>query len=210
MDNTFDTGMGSSGRKATILAIIVVFHILLMWGLVTSLGIIQVDRPPPPIIAEILEDLQDEDEPPPPPPAIETPPPYVPPPDIVVEVPVDAPVSTALVVTNVKPVAAPPPAPTGVRVAAKLDKRFERRLKPEYPPTSKRLGEQGLVTVECLVNLEGKCQEIKLKSSSGFPRLDEAVLKHAPRAWKFIPATVDGKPVEAWITVPIRFKVEDG
>jgi hypothetical protein len=38
--------------------------VLLVWGLVTSLGIIQVDRPPPPIIAEILEEIQEEDEPP--------------------------------------------------------------------------------------------------------------------------------------------------
>ncbi|MEQ1802505.1 MAG: hypothetical protein ABL989_11330, partial [Gammaproteobacteria bacterium] len=62
MDSTFDTGLGSSGRKATIFAIIVAFHVLLVWGLVTSLGIIQVDRPPPPIIAEILEEIAEEDE----------------------------------------------------------------------------------------------------------------------------------------------------
>ena len=28
MDSTFDTGLGSSGRKATIFGIIVVFHVL--------------------------------------------------------------------------------------------------------------------------------------------------------------------------------------
>lgn len=210
MDSTFDTGLGSSGRKATIFAIIVVFHVLLVWALVTSLGIIQVDRPPPPIIAEIIEELQEEDEPPPPPPAIETPPPYVPPPDIVVDVPVDAPATTALTnVTNVKPVVAPPPVAQAVKIAPKIDKRFERRLKPEYPPTSKRLGEEGLVVVECLVNAEGKCQEVKLKTTSGFPRLDEAVLKHAPRAWRFTPGTEDGKPTSMWVTVPMRFKVLD-
>ena len=75
MDSTFDTGLTSNSRKAMIFAIIVGFHVLLVWGLVTTLGIIQVDRPPPPIIAEILEEILEEEELPPPPPAIETPPP---------------------------------------------------------------------------------------------------------------------------------------
>ncbi len=209
MESTFDTGLGSS-RKATIFGVIVAFHLLLIWALMTSLGTIIVDRLPPIIKAEIIEEIQDKDEPPPPPPTIETPPPYVPPPDILIDVPVDAPATTALTqVTNIPKPVAPPPVQAAIRIAPKVDKRFASRMKPEYPPTSRRLVEEGLVVVECLVNVEGKCQEVKLKTSSGFARLDEAVLKHAPRAWRLTPGTEDGKPVPQWITVPIRFKTTD-
>ncbi|MDH5276490.1 MAG: energy transducer TonB [Gammaproteobacteria bacterium] len=210
MDSTFDTGLGSSGRKATIFAIIVALHVLLVWGLVTSLGIIQVDRPPPPIIAEILEEIVEEDEPPPPPPAIETPPPYVPPPDIVVDVPVDAPATTALTnVTNVKPPPAPPPqAKAVVKKAPEIDPKFKRRFQPEYPPTSRRLGEEGSVVLQVLVGPDGMVKDGKIQKSSGFPRLDEAALKHALRAWRFTPGTEDGAPVTVWHSVKVTFKIE--
>ena len=210
MDSTFDTGLGSSGRKATIFGIIVAFHVLLVWALATSLGIIQVDRPPPPIIAEILEEIQEEDEPPPPPPAIETPPPYVPPPDIVVDVPVDAPSTTALTnVTNVKPAPPPPPAAkAAVKKAPEIDPKFKRRFQPEYPPTSRRLGEEGSVVLQVLVGPDGKVQDGTVQTSSGFPRLDEAALKHALRAWRFTPGTEDGAPVTTWHSVKVTFKIE--
>ena len=209
MDSTFDTGMGSNGRKATIFAIIVAFHILLVWALATSLGIIKVDRPPPPIIAEILEEIQEEDEPPPPPPAIETPPPYVPPPDIVVDVPVESTApSTALVVTNKPAPAPPPPAAAGVKKAPEIDPKFKRRFQPEYPPTSRRLGEEGSVVLQVLVAADGKVQDGKVQKSSGFPRLDEAALKHALRAWRFTPGTEDGKPMTVWHSVKVTFKIE--
>lgn len=210
MDSTFDTGLGNSSRKLTILAIIIAFHLLLVWGLVTSLGIIQVDRPPPPIIAEIIEDLQDEEEPPPPPPQIETPPPYVPPPDIVVDVPVDAPATTALTnVTNVKPPEAPPPvAKAGIKKAPEIDPKYKRRFQPEYPPTSRRLNEEGSVVLQVLVGTDGTVKDGKVQTSSGFPRLDEAALKHALRAWRFTPGTEDGAPVQTWHSVKVTFKIE--
>lgn len=210
MDDTFDTGLNSGARKATIFGIIVAFHVLLVWALATSLGIIQVDRPPPPIVAEILEEIQDEDEPPPPPPAIETPPPYVPPPDIVVDVPVEAPVnSTALVTTAVKPPPAPPPVvAAGVKKAPEIDPKFKRRFQPEYPPTSRRLGEEGSVILQVLVGADGKVQDAKVQKTSGFPRLDEAAIKHALRAWRFTPGTEDGKPVTVWHSIKVTFKIE--
>jgi len=207
MENTFDPGLGG-GRKATIAVVIVVFHVLLVLALLTSLNTIVVDRPPPIIKAEIIEEIANDDEPPPPPPTIEAPPPYVPPPDIVIDLPVDAPVSTgALVVTN-KP--APPPVakPTGIKKAPEIDPKFKRRFQPDYPPTSRRLGEEGSVVLQVLVGVDGNVQDGKVQKSSGFPRLDEAALKHALRAWRFTPGTEDGAPVATWHSVKVTFKIE--
>ena len=207
MENTFDPGLGG-GRKATVTGVIIAFHVLLIWALLTSLNTIIVDRPPPIIKAEIIEEIVSDDEPPPPPPTIEAPPPYVPPPDIVIDLPVDAPVATnAITVTN-KPAPPPPPVAAGIKKAPEIDPKFKRRFQPDYPPTSRRLGEEGSVVLQVLVGVDGKVQDGKVQTSSGFPRLDEAALKHALRAWRFTPGTEDGKPVTAWHSVKVTFKIE--
>lgn len=211
MESTFDTGLGSNGRKATIFGIIVALHVLLVWALVSSLGTIIVDRLPPIIKAEIIEEIVDEEEPPPPPPTIETPPPYVPPPDIVIDLPMDAPPATSALTTTSKPApAAPPPVakPAGVKKSPEIDPKFKRRFQPEYPPTSRRLGEEGSVVLQVQVGPDGKVLDGKVQTSSGFPRLDEAALKHALRAWRFTPGTEDGVPVTTWHSVKVTFKIE--
>lgn len=210
MESTFDTGLGSSGRKSTILAIIVIFHIGLIWALAASLSRIDAERAPTIIQADIIEEVTKEEELPPPPPALETPPPYVPPPDFVVENLAPAPSTTALVTTVSKP--APTPAPVVkkvVSVAPIMDPRYSRNVKPPYPPTSRRLGEEGTVTVSVLVGTDGRVQEAKLQKSSGYPRLDEATLKQALRAWRFKPGTEDGKPVATWFSIKMTFKIDD-
>jgi len=211
MDSTFDTGLGG-GRKATIFAIIVALHAVLIWALASSLSKIIVDRLPPIIKAEIIQEIADEEEPPPPPPTVETPPPYVPPPDIVIDLPVDMPATTALTqVTNVpKPAAPPPVVKSGIKKAPEIDPKFKRRFQPEYPPTSRRLGEEGSVVLQVLVGVDGNVQDGKVQKSSGFPRLDEAALKHALRAWRFTPGTEDGTPVATWHSVKVTFKITEG
>lgn len=209
MENTFDTGLGSSGRKTTILILIVLFHVGVIWALAYSLNWIDAERAPTIIQAKIIEDVTKQEELPPPPPALETPPPYVPPPDFVIENPAPATQSTALVATSKAPPAPPPVAHKEVKVAPSITKRAQERFKPPYPPTSRRLGEEGSVVVAVLVGIDGKVKDIKLEKSSGFPRLDEATLAWAPKHWQFVPGTEDGKPVEMWYSLKMTFKVTD-
>lgn len=206
MDSTFRKGR-NAGRTA-ILAVIVGIHVLLVLAINTSLSTVILDRLPPLIKAEIIEEIIKDDEPPPPPPTVETPPPYVPPPTIVIDLPTATKgPTTALVVTD-KPRPVAPPPPAVVKKAPEIDPRFKRRFQPDYPPTSRRLGEEGSVVLQVLVDTEGKVQDGKIQTSSGFPRLDEAALKHALRAWRFKPGTEDGKPVSAWHSVKVTFRIE--
>jgi protein TonB len=206
-DTGFDTGLGRGRRNTTVLVVIVAFHVLLVWALVNSLSTIPVELPPMIIQADIIEEIVQEDEAPPPPPALETPPPYVPPPDFIVDVPVAKAATKALTVTqSTKP--APPPPKAVVRKAPVIDPKFRRRFQPDYPPTSRRLGEEGSVILQVLVGADGKVQDGKIKTSSGFSRLDEAALKHALRAWRFTPGTEDGAPVTVWHSVKVTFKIE--
>lgn len=210
--DTFATTIdnGGAGRRSAILAVIVVFHVLLIWALNSSLRQIVTERVFGPVKTEIIEEVQDEEqEPPPPPPKIETPPPFVPPPDIIVDAPVDTGPTTAISqVTRERPAAPPPVAAPSVKKAPVIDPRYKRRFQPDYPPTSRRLGEEGSVVLQVYVDAEGKVTEAKVQTSSGFSRLDEAALNHAKRAWRFTPASEDGKPVATWHSVKVTFKIE--
>ncbi|MCB1596639.1 MAG: energy transducer TonB [Gammaproteobacteria bacterium] len=206
MDSTFNTGR-SAGRTAILIGI-VAFHVMLVVAINSSLSTVILDRLPPLIKAEIIEEIVKDEEPPPPPPTVETPPPYVPPPDIVIDLPTTTKgPTTALVVTDKPRPVAPPPSPV-VKKAPEIDPRYKRRFQPDYPPTSRRLGEEGSVIVQVLVDPEGKVSDGKIQTSSGFPRLDEAALKHALRAWRFTPGTEDGKPVSVWHSVKVTFRIE--
>ena len=211
MDSTFNrshNGGRNTGRMA-ILAVIVGIHVALVVAINTSLSTVILDRLPPLIKAEIIEEIVKDEEPPPPPPTVETPPPYVPPPDIVIDLPTATKgPTTALVVSDKPRPVAPPPPPKTVKKAPEIDPKFKRRFQPDYPPTSRRLGEEGSVVLQVLVGTDGKVQDGKVQTSSGFPRLDEAALKHALRAWRFTPGTEDGKPVTAWHSVKVTFRIE--
>ena len=206
MDSTFNTGR-SAGRTAILIGI-VAFHVVLVVAINSSLSTVILDRLPPLIKAEIIEEITKDDEPPPPPPTVETPPPYVPPPDIVIDLPTSTKgPTTALVVTDKPRPVAPPPSPV-VKKAPEIDPRYKRRFQPDYPPTSRRLGEEGSVIVQVLVDPEGKVSHGKIPKRRGFPRLDEAGLTHALRAWRFTPGTEDGKPVSVWHSVKVTFRIE--
>jgi periplasmic protein TonB len=59
----------NNSRRLTVLAVIIVFHLLLLYGLVTGLARKVVEVVAAPLQTDIIEELQKEDKPPPPPPA---------------------------------------------------------------------------------------------------------------------------------------------
>ena len=73
-----------------------------------------------------------------------------------------------------------------------------------YPPRSIELGQQGEVLVRVRLEPDGAAAEIVLWRSSSFPLLDRAALS-AVRGWHFLPAIRDGRPVAAWVEIPVRF-----
>lgn len=78
---------------------------------------------------------------------------------------------------------------------------------PSYPVLSKKLGEQGRVLLNVLINEEGAATEVQIAQSSGFSRLDEAAL-NTVQNWKFVPAKKGGKFESSWVQVPISFILE--
>lgn len=78
---------------------------------------------------------------------------------------------------------------------------------PVYPVVSRRMGEVGRVLLRVQVSEKGLPSRVLVKKTSGYERLDEAALDTV-RNWKFVPAQQGGKPVEAWVVVPITFDLK--
>ncbi len=79
--------------------------------------------------------------------------------------------------------------------------------KPEYPVSSKRMEEEGSVTLRFLVGKDGKVIQSEIEKSSGFKRLDEAARAGLAKR-QFRPAMTDGKPEEAWTTIKYLWRLE--
>jgi protein TonB len=77
---------------------------------------------------------------------------------------------------------------------------------PDYPATSNRLREQGVVRLRVHVTEIGRPSEIVLDKSSGYARLDKAATEAVWR-WQFRPASRAGVAVAAWVVVPIKFNL---
>ena len=195
-------GQGKTGRRGVGFILVLLFHAVLVWGLMSGLAqkivtqvtepfkVEEVSEPPPP----------PEDEPPPPPPDLQDPPPFVPPPDFTVDAPVQQ-SQNAITETTTRVV------PKGPTVPVRIDPR-RPPTQPEYPASAKRLEQEGVVGLLLFVGPDGRVTEVQVEKSSGYPALDQAAAAEA-RRWRFLPAQNEGQPVGAWHRISVRFRLED-
>nr|WP_174863614.1 energy transducer TonB [Comamonas jiangduensis] len=106
---------------------------------------------------------------------------------------------------------APPSAPAQPSGAAvqlpSSNATYLNNPRPSYPSISRRMGEQGKVLLRVLVDENGLPQQIEIKQSSGFDRLDKAALASVQR-WRFVPGKRNGVPEAMWNIVPVNFVLE--
>ncbi|APR04511.1 energy transducer TonB [Thauera chlorobenzoica] len=108
------------------------------------------------------------------------------------------------------PAAAPRPAPAAAPApitAARFDAAYLNNPAPAYPMLSRRMREEGQVMLRVLVSADGLPARIELRTSAGSERLDRAA-QDAVARWRFVPARQGEHPVEAWVLVPIVFKLQ--
>lgn len=77
---------------------------------------------------------------------------------------------------------------------------------PEYPPMSRRQGEQGRVLLKVLVSEAGAADHVVLETSSGHEKLDRAAIE-AVKKWSFIPAKRNSQAISAYVLVPVKFSL---
>jgi protein TonB len=219
-------------RKLLGLAAVVVVHGLLFWAIQAGLTQTVIEKMPVVVQALLLEEKRAElPPPPPPPPPTPKPPPPAPPPPTPAYVPpavtpaVVAQPNAIAAITNAPtpaPPVAPPVATPGPALPAqapapvapaKAPVRTSAGVsstpcdKPDYPTASKRMEEEGTVSLRFLVGADGKVIQSEVAKSSGYKRLDEAARAGLAKC-QFKPATVDGKPEQAWTTIQYVWRLE--
>ena len=122
-----------------------------------------------------------------------------------------APVISVPVAPPAPAVAAPaptPPAPAApaIRTAAVIQPGATC-AKPDYPSASRRLEEEGTVTLRFLIGTDGRVLQAEIDKTSGYVRLDEAA-RNALAKCQFRPGTVDGKPEQSWASIRYAWRLE--
>lgn len=109
-----------------------------------------------------------------------------------------APVSVAVVAAA---------APVAVLAPPRYDAAYLANPPPPYPASARRRGIEGTSTVEARVGPGGDAREVKLAASAGDAVLDQAAIE-AVRGWRFIPARRGEEAVEAWVRIPLVFRLD--
>ena len=77
---------------------------------------------------------------------------------------------------------------------------------PPYPASARRRGIEGEVFINAWVGVGGEARELKLATSSGDTALDTAAMD-AVRGWRFVLARRVEQAVEAWVRIPLVFRL---
>jgi periplasmic protein TonB len=98
--------------------------------------------------------------------------------------------------------------PNPIETSAFVDNRHKGDLQPQYPLGAQREGLEGKVSIRVLVGVDGRVKSVEPISFTD-ERFLKATREQAIRKWRFVPATSDGKPVESWQTMSIRFEMPE-
>ncbi len=83
-----------------------------------------------------------------------------------------------------------------------------KQIAPAYPEIARRAGVEGTVWVKIWVDKEGKAKRAQvLKSDAELfnqPSIDAAM------KWVFTPAIMNNGPVAVWVSIPFKFKLNQG
>lgn len=77
---------------------------------------------------------------------------------------------------------------------------------PAYPSVSRRLREEGTVLLEILILADGSVGEIRLKTSSGYERLDDVAIRTVKK-WHFVAAKRGDEAIDFWYEQPVEFSL---
>jgi protein TonB len=187
----------SPRKHLTGIGLVVLLHALLLWAISSGLA-----RKVVRMTENTVEAVLISEAPPPARAVPTTPPPKTPAP------PPPAPTSTAPAITqtNTPPAAAPTAPAPAIRTGA-IIQPGAHCAKPDYPSASRRMEEEGTVTLKFLIGADGKVLQADIEKTSGFTRLDDAA-RNALSKCQFRPGTVDGKPEQSWASIKYTWRLE--
>lgn len=104
-----------------------------------------------------------------------------------------------------------PPAGAGpdtgtIRVRAKVvAPKLDKKIDPLYPEDSRKNHQEGVNVYEAVIGPTGCVRELHLSRGS-YPVLDIAGMEAIAR-WRYKPATLDGRPVQVYLTVTVTYRL---
>lgn len=81
-----------------------------------------------------------------------------------------------------------------------------KRVQPKYPEIALRAGLEGTVFVKAWVDKEGKVRKCMVLKSDA--EIFNQPATEAVSQWIFTPAIMNKGPVDVWVTVPVKFKIQ--
>lgn len=205
-------------RHLTGIVFVVLFHGLLVYGLMSGLARKVIDVVRAPIETKVIEEITKPPPPPevvvPPPPKLEAPPPpFIPPPEVQIATPPPAPTITATpapppettVMTPVAPpvVAAPAPAAPAVVSAAVVCSNYATKMgEAVFPREATRQGlEKGEARIQFTLSPSGEIKDVKVLSASNpiFARASMRIVSEYKCA---------GQGRDVIVQVPFGYKLE--
>jgi len=178
-------------RHLVGLSVVILFHALIVYALVTGLAKKVVDVVRAPIETKVIEEIKKPPPPPeivlPPPPKLEAPPPpYIPPPEVQIATPPPpqptisvAPSPTPpppTVMTPTPPVAVAPAPPAPKPTTVNIGVACPTQVKPETPVKAAREGISGVVRAQATIK-GGKVVSVEILSSPARGVYDASVRK---------------------------------
>jgi protein TonB len=199
---------------------VILFHVLVIYALVTGLARKVVEVVKGPIEVKVIEEIKTPPPPPevvPPPPKLAAPPPpFIPPPEINIAAPQTAPTITqvtreappapvAPVIQPPPPVAVappPPPPPAGPKSARVVCPNYVEVMSSiKYPREALLDGVEGEVLIEFTVAASGQIKDVQIKSSTN------RVFNRAALAAVQSGLTCQGQGQDVRVQAPVSFKI---
>ena len=187
----------AKARRTMVAAVVIGIHVVFAFALIAGTAVKYVPQFEQLLQTELIkpEDQPVPKEPPPPPPDFKPPPLTAPPPlDMPNIIAAPQAITVAKAVEVAKP-AAPPPI---VQARVAKGSNLGEACSSYYPSASRRLSEEGSVTLLVFIAPNGRVSETKVETSSGIGRLDEAAEKCVKAQGRFEPQRVGSEPVGSW------------
>lgn len=197
-------------KEQTIFGLVFAFTVegAIIYILLATLGVAPKPFVPHSIIGTLIpEEIKNFDPPPPPPPTFQSPAiptPFVP--TVTLEfVPAQEHAITLPPADPPERVASLPPPTVTFTPARAL---VATHTTPDYPPISRRLGEQGTLRLRLSITVEGAVKDAMVEQSSGHQRLDDAAVQWVKAHWRYAPAMEGTRAVPSMLSAVVTFKLQ--
>lgn len=193
-------------QRSVGFVVVVVLHIVLIYGLVNCFTVIEKAKIIEAIKADVIDIV---------PPKVEVPPPeepteikrsipdFVPPSNLNFEVDA-APTNTAIKQVQHES------ATIDLNPSFVKARRSSKGLThPKYPEDAAKRGEEGVTELNLKIAASGDVVEALVISTSGSNSLDRSIVTHALRYWKFTPCMDEGTPVPCWHPFTFHWNIEN-